>query len=193
MDRPAAASWAVRRSLEGQRVEPAEDEPPGSPAGGDEFGAGPLCEGERAAAVGEVESAAKRLAAFGPVSRPPEGCPQVGHGAGVFQPCAGVLENIHRLAQQLDAAASALGEAGRAQRYPERARAVERLGEGDLLGGEHSGFGWRAEREVREGCPSPSGQLAVDVGSRTMHRKPMCVAEVSTASPCRAAGRYRRQ
>ena len=92
LDRPAAASWAARLAG-GQRIEPAEDEPPGSAAGGDQFGAGPLGQGERAVAVGEVERAAKDVAAFRPLSGPPEGRPEVGHGAGVFQPGAGVLEH----------------------------------------------------------------------------------------------------
>src|SRR6266568_727915 len=55
-----------------------------------------------------------------------------------------------RLAQQLDAALSALGEAGRAQGDSERARPVAGLGERDLFGRERSGFGSCAEREVRE-------------------------------------------
>jgi hypothetical protein len=46
-----------------QRVEPAEDGPPGSAAGGDEFGAGPLGQRQRPAAVGEVERGPQDLAA----------------------------------------------------------------------------------------------------------------------------------
>ena len=40
----------------GQRVEPAQDEPPGPPAGGDEVGAGPLGQRQRPAAVGEASA-----------------------------------------------------------------------------------------------------------------------------------------
>src|SRR5260370_924170 len=65
------------------------------------------------------------------------------------------------LAEQLDAARSAVGEAGRPQRYPERARAFEGPGERDLLGCECSGFGLCAEREVGErgvGAPRRDGR-----------------------------------
>jgi hypothetical protein len=59
-----------------RRVEPAEDEPPGPPAGGDEFGAGPLGQRQRGAAVGEVERGPQDVPAFGPVSGPLEGRPR---------------------------------------------------------------------------------------------------------------------
>jgi len=124
----------------GQRVEPAEDEPPWPPAGGDQFGAGPLGQRQRAAAVGEVERGPEDLAAFCPVSGPPEECPKVGHSAGVLQPRTGALEHAYRLAQQLGAALSALGEAGRAQGNPERAGAVVGPGQRDLLSCERPRF-----------------------------------------------------
>jgi len=103
----AALAW-------GQRIESAEDEPPGSPAGGNQFGAGPLGQGVRAVAMGEVERAAKDGAAFRLLSGPPESRPEVGHGAGVFEPRARAFEHALCLAQQLDAARSAFREAGRA-------------------------------------------------------------------------------
>src|SRR5215510_3795693 len=74
-----------------QRVEPAEDGPPGPPAGGDEFGTGPLGQRQCPAAVGEVERGPEGFAAFGSPSRPPERCSQVGQGAGVFQSRGGAL------------------------------------------------------------------------------------------------------
>ena len=116
-----------------QRVEPAEDEPPGPPAGGEEFGAGPLGQLDRPAAVGEVECNPEDFAALCSLSRATQGSSQVGHGTGVFQSRAGALEHAYRLAEQLDAAPSALGQAGRPQRDPERARALEGLGERDLF------------------------------------------------------------
>src|SRR6266496_3800140 len=79
-----------------QRVEPAEDEPPGSAAGGDEFGAGSLRQRDRPAAVGEVECNLEDFAAVCSLSRAPEGSPQVGHSASVFQSRAGALEHADR-------------------------------------------------------------------------------------------------
>ena len=84
------------------------------------------------------------------MSRAPQGRPQVGHGASVFQSRAGALEHVYRLAEQLDAAPSAVGQAGRPQRHPDRARAFGGLSERDLFGCERSRFGLCAEREVRE-------------------------------------------
>jgi hypothetical protein len=64
-----------------QRVEPAQDEPPGSSAGGDEFGAGLFGQRERPAAVGEVERGPEDLAALCPVSGPPQGCGSTGNSS----------------------------------------------------------------------------------------------------------------
>jgi hypothetical protein len=55
------------------------------------------------------------------------------------------------LVQQFEAAPAALHKPGGAQGYPERAWAVECLGERDFFGGERSRFGLFAEREVGEG------------------------------------------
>src|SRR5262249_41461680 len=120
-------------------------------ASGDEFGAGSLCQRERSATVGKVERGPEDLATIRPLPSAAEAGAEVCHGARVLQPRGGALEHAHRLAQQLDPAASALREAGRAQRYPERAWGVVGLGERDLLGGERPCFGLCPERELREG------------------------------------------
>ncbi len=100
--------------------------------------------------MGELKRGPEDLAAVRPLSRAAEGGAEVGHGAGVLQSRGGALEHAYRLVQQFDAARSALGQAGGAQGYPERAWGVVGLGERDLLGRERSRFGWGAEGELRE-------------------------------------------
>jgi hypothetical protein len=72
----------------GARVKSGEDEPPGSPASGDQLGVCSLREGVCAAAVGEVERGPEDFAAVGPVSRTPERGAEVGQGSGVLKPSA---------------------------------------------------------------------------------------------------------
>ena len=150
LGRPAAASWATRRSLGVSESSPLRTGRRGRPPA--------AMSSVRARSVSA--SAPQRWArssAGRRISRLSVRCPsaaeggaEVGHGAGVLQSRGGAFEHAYRLAQQFDAALSALCQAGGAQGYPERAWGVVGLGERDLLGRERSRFGWRVERELRE-------------------------------------------
>ena len=110
-----------------QRVESAQDEPSGSPAGGDEFGTGSLRQRDRPAATGEVECDTEDVPAFCSLSGAPEGGPQVGDGAGVFPSRGGALEYVYRLAELFDAAATYCTQwAPRARERPRRCQSPTR-------------------------------------------------------------------
>ena len=72
---------------------------------------------------------------------------------------------------------------------PRRLRAGRRLPAAQAGQGRQRGHGAADLRRAR----LIAAQAASGPGARTTQRKPMCVVEVSTASPWRAAGRKRRQ
>jgi hypothetical protein len=83
------------------------------------------------------------------------------------------------MAEQLDAACSALDKAGRAQRYSARAGATVGLGEFYFLGRERSRFCSLVEHESREGgvgarkldsCPVPPRSRSSSRSARTPTR-----------------------